>query len=371
MAASFDAFRYMGYLQSRWRPIAISCGTAVAIAALVSAILPRQYTATARIVIEPPAGTDVRSAVAVSPIYLESLRTYEQFALGDSLFQRAMEKFGLRSGPIESQKRRVLRVSLVRNTRILEISATLPEPRKAQELAYFLAQATIDMSRSLTTDGDTDLIQGMLEQQREVRERLDTINAESAATAAREPVQALEAEAENSAALRAALDRQLSNVGLEIADAAERLARADAAEAADIRKQQSNAKARQAQLRAQLHELDRESAQREKLLEARLTRRERIESDRKAALAQVSAMETQLREARGGARYRGERLRIIDPGIVPERPSSPNLPLNIVAAALLGLALPIVWLTLRMGHDERNTIVRGGRYSVYAKAHDE
>ena len=47
-----------------------------------------------------------------------------------------------------------------------------------------------------------------------------------------------------------------------------------------------------------------------------------------------------LREARGDAGYRGERLRIIDPGIVPERPSSPNLPLNLVAALLLGLVLP-------------------------------
>ena len=48
-----------------------------------------QYTATARIVIDPPAGTDLRAAMAVSPIYLESLRTYEQFASSDSLFQKA------------------------------------------------------------------------------------------------------------------------------------------------------------------------------------------------------------------------------------------------------------------------------------------
>ena len=39
-----------------------------------------------------------------------------------------------------------------------------------------------------------------------------------------------------------------------------------------------------------------------------------------------------IRLGRGGfcgAGFRGERLKIIDPGIVPERPSSPNLPLNV------------------------------------------
>jgi uncharacterized protein involved in exopolysaccharide biosynthesis len=59
-------------------------------------------------------------------------------------------------------------------------------------------------------------------------------------------------------------------------------------------------------------------------------------------------VENRLREARGDAGYRGERLKIIDPGIVPERPSSPNLPLNLAAALLLGLVLPIVYFTLEM-----------------------
>src|SRR3954451_24910285 len=172
MAESFDAFRYISYLRSRGRWIGVSCGVAVAIALAVSLLMPRQYTATARIVIEPPAGTDLRAAVAVSPIYLESLRTYEQFASGDSLFQNAIAKFGLRAGPIESQKKRVLKVGLLRNTRILEISATLPDPSKAQALAQYLAQATIDMNRSLTADGDQDLVVGMLQQQRDFRQRL-------------------------------------------------------------------------------------------------------------------------------------------------------------------------------------------------------
>ena len=112
MAESLDIFRYVSYLRLRWAWIAGSGAVAVALALAVSLALPRQYTATARIVIEPPAGTDPRSAMAVSPVYLESLKTYEEFAANDSLFQKAIDQFRLRAllgaRPIESLKKRVL-----------------------------------------------------------------------------------------------------------------------------------------------------------------------------------------------------------------------------------------------------------------------
>ena len=80
MAEPVEIFRYIRYLRLRWRWIAVSCAVAVAIAAIVTMLMTRQYTATARILVEPPAGADLRSAMAVSPIYLESLKTYEHFA---------------------------------------------------------------------------------------------------------------------------------------------------------------------------------------------------------------------------------------------------------------------------------------------------
>jgi len=76
MGDSFDAFRYIGYLRSRGRWIAGSCGVAGILALAISLTMPPQYTATARIMIEPPAGSDLRAAMAVSPIYLESLKTF-------------------------------------------------------------------------------------------------------------------------------------------------------------------------------------------------------------------------------------------------------------------------------------------------------
>src|SRR5207245_6649519 len=130
----FDVFRYMSYLLLRWRWIAATCAIAVTLALAVNLALPRQYTATVRVVVEPPAGTDLRSAMAVSPIYLESLKTYEHFAASDSLFRDAIDKLELRASlgarPIESLKNRILKVGTVRNTRVPEISARLPAPRK-------------------------------------------------------------------------------------------------------------------------------------------------------------------------------------------------------------------------------------------------
>jgi len=90
------------------------------------------------------------------PIYLESLKTYEHFATSDSLFSKAIDRFALRScssQAIESLKKRVLKVEIVRNTRILEIGATLPEARKHRRCALS-AESTVEMNRSMVTEGD-------------------------------------------------------------------------------------------------------------------------------------------------------------------------------------------------------------------------
>jgi capsular polysaccharide biosynthesis protein len=368
MTGGFDAFRYTSYMGSRWSWIAASCATATVLAVAVSLTLPREYTATARIVIEPPAGTDLRAAVAVSPIYLESLKTYEQFADSDSLFRSAVDRFALRSlvgnRPIESLKKRVLRAGLLRNTRILEISATLPDPRKAQALAQFVAESTVELNRSLVADGDQDLLRALERQRQEARDRLQTTESSWAELLAHEPVAELQAAAENAGTLRANLGQQLSNVDLEIADAVER-AHAGGSDAGQAKIEEGNARSRREQLHLQVAALDRQGLEREKLLALRMAHRDRLEAERRVEQGQLAAAETQLREARGGAPYRGERLKIIDPGIVPERPSSPNMPLNAAAAFLLGLVLPILWLTLAMSYGEQRA------YRSLAKAIDD
>ena len=82
-------------------------------------------------------------------------------------------------------------------------------------------------------------------------------------------------------------------------------------------------------------------------------RREAVESERKAAWEALEAAELQLGEARALAGERGERLQVIDPGVVPEIHSSPNLPLNVLAAFFLALAASMIYLTLEFSYQQR------------------
>ena len=103
MSTSFDAVDFALYLRSRWRVALIACATALAIAGTAAALLPRRYTATATLIIQPPASADPRAALAVSPVYLESLKTYLNFATSDTLFLRALNELGLR--PLSGDER--------------------------------------------------------------------------------------------------------------------------------------------------------------------------------------------------------------------------------------------------------------------------
>ena len=359
MSESIDAFRYIGYLRSRWRAIVATAATAVVLAAVASLLMPRRYTATARIVIEPPAGTDLRSAMAVSPIYLESLKTYEIIAASDNLFRRAVERYALSGGPIEALKSRILRVQIVRNTRIIEISVTLPDAKKAQALAKFLADSTVDLNRASVSESDEELLRGLEQQAKEIRGRLEEVEGAWAKAISTEPVAGIEAEMDQTVFQRSNLQEQVQSTQLEIAELAERMKAGESP--VELRKQDSNARARLAEVRKQLLDLEAQNAQQEKLLGVRQAHREKLEAERKAGQTALAAMEARLRDARGESGFRGERLKVIDPGIVPERPSSPNLPLNLAAALLAGLALPILYFTLQMSFEERRaSVARGG-----------
>ncbi|MGB9458384.1 MAG: hypothetical protein WCB12_20215 [Bryobacteraceae bacterium] len=360
MADTSDAFRYIGYIKLRWRSIAASCAIAVTLALIVTLLMPRQYTATARIVIDPPAGADLRTAVAVSPIYLESLKTYERFATAGGLFQKAVERFGLRqllgNRPIESLQKSVLRVEIVRNTRILEIAATLPDPTRAQALAQFLAEETVELNRAIATEGAQDLVEGIAQEERRARERLSETDAAWSRVLTDEPVEALQSDLAVAAGLRADIQEQIARAELEVAESADRARQIPATMGA------SASQTGLQELRRQLLAINRQEAEKQNLLAQRRADREKLESERKLAEAALAAMEQRLSEARGESGYRGERLRIIEPAIVPERPSSPNLPLNMAVALLLGLLLPVTYFTLEMSYQEQRAGSRRGEF---------
>lgn len=339
MAGVLDPYEFLADLRRRWRVIAGACALAVGLTVAISLLWPKQYTATARILIEPPAGSDVRASVAVSPIYLESLRTYEHFAASDNLFQRALERFGLRteapSRSIESWKRRVLEVEIPRNTRILEIRVTLHDPRKAHELAKFLAAETVAMSRSVSREGDVELLRAaeqQLEAARSARQRAEAAWSDLIRRQSTAPVQA---ELESLAARRFTLERALAS--------------AEAARAENPNRPELEA--RVAYYRSELGRIEEESGRQQQLLAARMAERERLEAERKLAEAAYEAAEARVRDARAAIGLRGERLTLVDPGIVPEKPSFPNLFVNVLAALVAALVFSLLYLSLRFGYE--------------------
>src|SRR3954447_5341170 len=92
----FDVLQFLDYARSRWRFAAIAGAVAVATAAIAATFHPRRYTATSTIFIDSPGGADPRAATAVSPVYLESLQSYQHFALSDSLFLEAVQHLRIR-----------------------------------------------------------------------------------------------------------------------------------------------------------------------------------------------------------------------------------------------------------------------------------
>jgi uncharacterized protein involved in exopolysaccharide biosynthesis len=275
MPESFEMFRYFDHLRARWRVIAVACAAAVGLAFLAALLMPAEYTATARIMIEPPAGTDPRVAMAVSPVYLESLKSYELLASGDRLFLDALDHFKLpHSGSIDKLKRSVLKVAIPRNTKILEISATLRDPGESQALALYVAQQAVRLTREVTAGTERDL-------QAEARRQWDEAHAK----------------------LERA-EQAWAKIAEEPAGAApDHMAKVDAAQA-----------------------------------------------EREAAREAVAAAAKRLQTEQASSGYRGERLSIIDPGVVPERPSRPNVPLMLMAALLVALAVSLLYVTFEFNY---------------------
>jgi uncharacterized protein involved in exopolysaccharide biosynthesis len=368
MYRTFDAFEYVDYLRRRWRVVAAACGTAVFLALPLSLLMPKRYTATATIVIEPPGSSDSRTAIVVSPMYLESLKTYERYADSDSLFERAAEKFHLQGAgdsarPIESLKRAVLKVTKLRDTKILEIGITLKDPKLAQRMAEYLANETVTLSRGESLDADREFTDEAEKQAAAVRLRLRQVEQAWTNLSVKEPMDSLQGEMDASVELQGKLRQELVDTEANIAEYEGQQGKADSQFG---REQLQAAGARKALLERRLQDGQRAIRELAVTMASRGAKRDALQNELKAVQTASETAEKRLGELRGAAGSRGERLRVMDPGIVPQRPSSPNVPLNVAAALFLALAASIVYLSFafvlrRRAVDLEPAVTRGMR----------
>jgi capsular polysaccharide biosynthesis protein len=352
----FDALSFARYARGQWLVFTISCGAAVVLATLISLALPKRYTATASILIEPPAGNDPRAATAVSPVYLESLKTYERIASSNTMFQEALKRLGIpeagSGASVESLKRTILKVAKPTSTKILEISTTLADPEKAQALAQYLAEKTVQLSKDVDSDSEREVT-------RESRRILAAAEArqkraeEARETAIKtEPIANLDDEVTNGAELRFRVRRDLASASSELAEAvaAQQSAPKPPSESSITSLnaiQTAKARARVTQLQNEVKELSQAIETKGLVLEQRKLHRDALETELKAARAAYEAAHQRLNDVLVSSGFRSERLNVIDRGVIPKSPSSPNLPLNIVAALLLSLVASTVYVAVQ------------------------
>jgi capsular polysaccharide biosynthesis protein len=343
----FDALDLVSYVRERWQVIAISCGVAVCLALGVSLMLHRKYTATATILIQAPGGADPRAATALSPVYLESLKSYEYFASSDNLFARALDAAHARestTASIESLRRAVLQVSKPQGTAMLEISATLRDPQKAQALAQYIAEQTVALNRSMDLQSSVDVTNEFRTQFADARARYESAQRAHNAFAAAQPVESLENEFQESADLKFRLERDLGDARTELAGYSGQHPQS-AEDQEWVRRQVESTQAKIASLEKQTRELAATLAKKGPELEARRVRRDALAENERVALGAMESANNKLNDMLTSVGFHGERLQVIDPGMVPQRPSSPDILLNVVAALLVSFIGSLVWLT--------------------------
>jgi uncharacterized protein involved in exopolysaccharide biosynthesis len=339
-AESFQAHEYVDHVQRRWKFVLAVCAAAGALALIASLLLPKEYTAMASIAIDPPAGNDPRTAITVSPVYLESLRAYEMFASSDTLFQRAVDKFHLReassSTPMEALKRAMLKVAKIKDTKILQISVTLADPKQAQAMAAFLAGETVALSRSANFADEQDLRDEARARATEAQKRLEQEQTAWHEFAVRQPYESMQADLEALAESREKLQQELTESRTDLAEISN-----DGAAAMVAR-----ARARVDSLEKQDADLAGQIQKKSAILSDREARGEELQQRLRAAQSAFDAAAGRQRELETSAGLRGERLRVMDPGVVPERPSFPNVGLNVLLAMAVALIVSITFLTL-------------------------
>ena len=339
---------------------------AVTAVLLVSLLLPKKYTASASILIEPPAGNDPRGSTAVSPVYLESLKTYEHFALSDSLFKEAIDSLQVRAQfaglAMETVKRKILQVTKPRDTKILEVRVTLNNPEKARDLARFIAQRTVRMNHSLGRASVAELTEGGEGVLAQARQTLDSAIAARASALKASPVAGLEVEVASASELKSYVLHQLSSAQTELAAYESRTdggkqgpAYMDAETAKEA---VTAARAQVTSLREQLARLNAELATKLNVLEQRKHDRDLLDKEVLVAQQQFETAVNHRNEILESVAFRGERLEIIDAGVIPEKPSFPNIPLNAGIAGVISLAGSVGFLAACFAQRRRSSLLR-------------
>lgn len=328
-----------------------------------------------------PASSDPRTSGALTQVYMDSLKTYEQFAAGDTLFSRALDDLNLRvrygNTSIETLKRRILAVSRPANATYIQIAATLANAKDAQRLAQYIAERAVALNNSLSEETNKLVLQEPQRLLAVARTRRDNVEKAAAQLAKSASLEALQKEYASAADLRTAVGRDLTLARADLANYLGQLqAPPPVAPVAGTASNESRNDVTESQSgwiqyeisasRSRVHDLEDQERkllaylnERGSALEELQRSRESLEAELRSARADEETSKSRLSEIEISAPFRGVRLRMLDPGIVPQRPGFPNIPLNLVVALIGALLLALGYLAICFAHER----VRSRQYS--------
>jgi len=347
MPEPFSAVQLLRYLGARWLVFVAAAASAALLAFVGSQFMTKQYTAQVRLLIEPPTGADTRSALVVSPVYLDSLRTFEIMASSAELFDEVagglqLQPPGASSG-FTAWRESILDVEVVRNTKVLVIRATLPDASQAQALAEGLAEALVDRNQEVQAAGDALRFASASKARAFAEEQVRVAEQKLQEAAGKAPAAGLEAEVDALVTTREGLRAELRFLEERQRETG---SDGDGKRFAD----------RGARVRAQVETLDREIRSKQIGLSRAEARETSLIASRDAAQTVLQEAESLWLRETAGASSRGERLQIIDRGVMPDRPSSPRVALIVLVASVLALLASVFVVTLRFGLGEWSAV---------------
>ncbi len=154
---TFSFAEFVRVLLKNKKTIIASTLIVMIVTAGVSFILPKTYKASVTLLIsESKMGVDGVLSSYFNPRFYY---TFEGFVKNKDLARRALKKFGLDKPPYVLKVETFLeniRVQLVRNTRLIDLSVAFSDPRIAADLANYIAQESVALNQKENRKDSTE-----------------------------------------------------------------------------------------------------------------------------------------------------------------------------------------------------------------------
>ena len=314
--------------------------TAAAGAGLISSLQPRIFGAKTLLLVSESRITEPDTKVS-NFVYYELLKTYETLVANDFLIQKIMENFGLQKAPhqlsVETLKR-MLQVSLVKNTRLLEVSVEFPDARMAADIANFFARQAVDLNEEMNAKDRQKVIMFFQKEMAQIQQNLESSNNRLAEFNRTSGIEKIEESVRSLSGQVSQDQTRLSRLKVELsgrlARGAVRLAETDP----EVLALKAEVQTLQQVLLAHTRELD-EVIQKKTAKEGILSQ---LSAENNLASENYSALGKRLQEASLRISARTIELQQVAPALPPERPLRPRTPFNILLGAAFGFLASVL-----------------------------